>query len=66
MGDRHVIGSEQKTGSASFFGSRVSPLRVGDAFDNALMKTINGLFTRPSIRTTVFDHGAYESFADVE
>src|SRR5690606_16161348 len=32
---------------------------VGDAYDNALMETINGLFKTECIRTTVFHDGPY-------
>ena len=39
---------------------------VGDAFDNALMETIIGLFKTECIRTTVFHAGAYKTIADVE
>lgn len=39
---------------------------VGDAFDNALMETVNGLFNTECIRITVFHTGPYRSFADVE
>lgn len=39
---------------------------VGDAFDNALMETINGLYKAECIRTTVFHEGPYKSIADVE
>jgi transposase InsO family protein len=39
---------------------------VGDAYDNALMETINGLYKAECIRTTVFHHGPYRSLADVE
>ncbi|MGE9783436.1 IS3 family transposase [Janibacter sp. G368] len=39
---------------------------VGDAYDNALMETINGLYKAECIRTTVFHDGAYKSIADVE
>lgn len=39
---------------------------VGDAFDNALMETINGLFKAECIRTTVFHTGPYRTIADVE
>ncbi len=39
---------------------------VGDAYDNALMETINGLFKAECIRTTVFHDGPYKSLADVE
>ena len=39
---------------------------VGDAFDNALMETVNGLFNTECIRTTVFHHGPYRTLADVE
>lgn len=38
---------------------------VGDAFDNALMETVNGLFKTECIRTTVFHHGPYRTLADV-
>ena len=39
---------------------------VGDAFDNALMETINGLYKAECIRTTVFHDGPYRTLADVE
>ncbi len=39
---------------------------VGDAYDNALMETINGLYKAECIRTTVFHDGAYKTLADVE
>ena len=39
---------------------------VGDAYDNALMETINGLYKTECIRTTVFHHGPYKTLADVE
>ncbi len=39
---------------------------VGDAYDNALMETINGLYKAECIRTTVFHHGPYKTIADVE
>lgn len=39
---------------------------VGDAYDNALMETINGLYKSECIRTTVFHEGPYKTIADVE
>ena len=39
---------------------------VGDALDNALMETVNGLFKTECIRTTVFHAGPYRTLADVE
>jgi transposase InsO family protein len=39
---------------------------VGDAFDNALMETFNGLYKAECIRTTVFHDGPYRTIADVE
>ena len=39
---------------------------VGDAFDNALMETINGLYKAECIRTTVFHDGPYRTIVDVE
>ena len=39
---------------------------VGDAYDNALMETINGLDKAEAIRTTVFHDGPYKTLADVE
>ena len=47
-------------------GIRPSIGSVGDAFDNALMETVNGLFKTECIRTTVFHDGAYKTIADVE
>ena len=39
---------------------------IGDAYDNALMETINGLYKAECIRTTVFHDGPYKTIADVE
>jgi len=39
---------------------------VGDAYDNALMETVNGLYKAECIRTTVFHDGPYRTIADVE
>ncbi|OUZ06713.1 transposase [Aeromicrobium sp. PE09-221] len=47
-------------------GIRPSIGSVGDAYDNALMETINGLFKTECIRTTVFHEGPYRTIADVE
>ena len=47
-------------------GIRPSIGSVGDAYDNALMETINGLYKAECIRTTVFHDGPYRTLADVE
>ncbi|MFH8698795.1 IS3 family transposase [Streptomyces chartreusis] len=39
---------------------------VGDAYDNALMETINGLYKAECIRTKVFHDGPYRTISDVE
>lgn len=39
---------------------------VGDAYDNALMVTINGLYKTECIRTTGFHAGPFRTLADVE
>ena len=39
---------------------------IGDAFDNALMETINGLYKTECVRTTIFHDGPYKTIADVE
>lgn len=39
---------------------------VGDAYDNSLMETINGLYKTECIRTTVFHPGPYRTASDVE
>ena len=39
---------------------------VGDAYDNALMESIIGLYKTECIRTTVFHDGPYKTIADVE
>ncbi len=39
---------------------------VADAYDNALMETINGLYKAECIRTTVFHEGPYKTLTDVE
>jgi len=50
----------------SLEGIRPSIGSVGDAYDNALMETINGLYKAECIRTTVFHEGPYPTIADVE
>jgi len=47
-------------------GIRPSIGTVGDAYDNALMESINGLYKAECIRTTVFHTGPYKTIADVE
>lgn len=47
-------------------GIRPSIGSVGDAYDNALMETLNGLYKTECIRTTVFHDGPYKTIADVE
>jgi transposase InsO family protein len=47
-------------------GIRPSIGSVGDAYDNALMETINGLYKAECIRTTVFHDRPYKTIADVE
>ena len=39
---------------------------VADAYDNALMESIIGLFKTECIRTTIFHDGPYRTIADVE
>jgi len=39
---------------------------VGDAYDNALMECVIGLFKTECIRTTVFCEGPFKTIADVE
>jgi transposase InsO family protein len=39
---------------------------IGDAYDDALMETINGLYKAECIRTTIFHEGPYKTIADVE
>ena len=39
---------------------------VGDAYDNALMETINGLYKAECIRTRVFHDGPFKTLADIE
>ena len=45
---------------AASFGS------VGDAYDNALIESANGLFKTECIRSTIFHSGAYKTISDVE
>ena len=39
---------------------------VGDAYDNALMETVIGLFKTECVRTTVFHSGPYKTISEVE
>ncbi|WP_157103300.1 IS3 family transposase [Neomicrococcus aestuarii] len=39
---------------------------VGDAYDNALMETVNGLYKAECVRTTIFHDGPYKTIADLE
>ena len=45
---------------------RPSTRPVGDAYDNALMEGVIGLFKTECIRTTVFHDGPYRPLTDVE
>jgi len=47
-------------------GIRPSIGSVADAYDNALMECVIGLFKTECIRTTVFHHGPYRHVNDVE
>lgn len=47
-------------------GIRPSIGSVGDAYDNALMESINGLYKAECVRTTVFHAGPYKTISDVE
>ncbi|GAA4850348.1 hypothetical protein GCM10023221_32290 [Luteimicrobium xylanilyticum] len=47
-------------------GIRPSIGSVGDAYDNALMETINGLYKAECIRTTIFSAGPYKTISEVE
>ena len=47
-------------------GIRPSIGTVADAYDNALMESVTGLFKTECIRTTIFHPGPYRSLADVE
>jgi len=47
-------------------GIRPSIGTVADAYDNALMETVIGLFKTECIRTTVFHSGPYRTIVDVE
>ncbi|MCU1672333.1 MAG: Integrase, catalytic region [Frankiales bacterium] len=47
-------------------GIRPSIGSVGDAYDNALMESVIGLFKAERIRTTVFHTGPYGGLAEVE
>lgn len=39
---------------------------VGDAYDNALIESANGLYKTECIHTTIFHPGSYKTVADVE
>ena len=47
-------------------GIRPSIGSVGDAYDNALMESVIGLYKTECIRTTVFHAGPYRGLTDVE
>lgn len=47
-------------------GVRPSIGSVGDAYDNALMESVIGLYRTECIRTTVFHAGPYRTSVDVE
>ncbi len=47
-------------------GIQPSISSVGDAYDNTLMETINGLYKAECIRTKVFHDGPYRTISDVE
>lgn len=39
---------------------------MGDAFDNALMETVIGLYKTERIRNTIFHNQPFRTIADVE
>lgn len=47
-------------------GGRPSIGTVGDAYDNALMESVIGLYKTECVRTTVFHPGPYRTINDVE
>ena len=47
-------------------GIRPSIGSVADAYDNALMECVNGLYKTECIRTTIFHSGPYRTIAEVE
>ncbi|MER6434337.1 IS3 family transposase [Streptomyces sp900105245] len=47
-------------------GRKPSAGSVGDAYDNALMETINGLYKSECIRTSFFHDGPWRTVSDVE
>ncbi|MDP9823793.1 transposase InsO family protein [Nocardioides massiliensis] len=47
-------------------GIRPSIGSVADAYDNALMECVIGLYKTECVRTTVFHAGPYRSIGDVE
>jgi putative transposase len=49
-----------------FEGIRPSIGSVGDAFDNALMESINGLYKTECVRADVFHEGPFHTLEDVE
>ena len=66
---RRRVASTPRSGSPSTSPSRASAprsARVGDAYDNALMESVIGLYKTECIRTTVFHDGPYKTIADVE
>ncbi|MGB2949500.1 MAG: integrase core domain-containing protein, partial [Rhodococcus sp. (in: high G+C Gram-positive bacteria)] len=42
------------------------PLLAGQAYDNALAESANGLYKTECIRTTIFHSGPYKTISDVE
>jgi putative transposase len=47
-------------------GGKPSIGSVGDAYDNALMECVIGLYKTECIRTTIFHAGPYRTISDVE
>ncbi|MGV7903953.1 integrase core domain-containing protein, partial [Mycobacterium kansasii] len=47
-------------------GIRPSIGSVGDAYDNALMETVNGIYKTECVRTDVFHQRPYKTSEDVE
>lgn len=63
---RVAIHGRSNREKAALDGTAPSIGSVGDASDNALMETINGIHKAENIRTTVFYDGAYKSIGIVE
>ncbi|WP_345300929.1 integrase core domain-containing protein, partial [Gordonia humi] len=64
--ERAQYTSSDLTGELALQRISASIGSIGDAYDNALVESVNGLYKTECIRTTIFHPGPFKTLSDVE